>query len=310
MKPFSDDWQKISPYDRFSFFLASKADRFKTLLSTVEKLKLNSLVFTIEKNKHFFIFPPTKKLPLPLGSALPQVGKEPFIFVAHYDRVDGSPGANDNSIAVFHLLNAAMLMAKQFIDNWIIIFTDKEELKPGESFEKQGSFTLAKQLRAWGLEKAKIFNFDACGTGDTFIFSNLADTILGASDNPNIIKVKTEIQQLRSHVLQTAHNLRMDKILLAPIPFCDDMGFLRSGLAAQTITLLPSEEAQQYEALLRSRPEFVKLIISGGIKNSAERKSLPMTWKTMNTPADTPDRLTPQFFAQTLDFIIELTRKI
>jgi len=308
MKPFSDDWQKISPYDRFSFFLAPKAERFKMLLSTVEKLKLNSLVFTIEKNKHFFIFPPAKKLPLPLGSALPQVGKEPFIFVAHYDRVDGSPGANDNSIAVFHLLNVAMLMAKQFIDNWIIIFTDKEELKPGESFEKQGSFTLAKQLRAWGLEKAKIFNFDACGTGDTFIFSNLADTILGASDNPNIIKVKTEIQQLRSRVLNTAHNLRMDKFLLAPIPFCDDMGFLRSGLAAQTITLLPSEEAQQYEALLRSRPEFVKLIISGGIKNSAERKSLPMTWKNMNTPADTPDRLTPQFFNKFIEFVIELTR--
>jgi len=307
MKPFTDDWQKKSPYDRFSFFLASKVDRFKTLLGTIEKLKLNSLVHTIDKNKHFLIFPPGKKLPLPLGSTLPFMGKSPFIFVAHYDRVEGSPGANDNSITVFHLLNAAMMLAKEYVENWIIIFTDKEEIRPGESFEKQGSFTLAKQLRAWGLEKAKIFNFDACGTGDTFIFSNIADSILGISDNANVMKLKSEIQQLRSHALKTAHDLRLEKILLAPIPFCDDMGFLRSGIAAQTITMLPSEEAQQYEALLRSRPEFVKLIISGGIKNSAERKSLPATWKNMNTPADTPDRLTPQFFEPFLSFVMKLT---
>jgi len=86
------------------------------------------------------------------------------------------------------------------------------------------------------------------------------------------------------------------------------MGFLRSGLAAQTISILPSDEAQQYEALIRSRPEFVKIIISGGIKNSAERKSLPATWKNMNTPADTPDRLTPQHFDQFLEFIMALIR--
>jgi len=306
MKP--EDWQKTSPYDRFSYFIASKVDRFKMLLGTIEKLKLNSAVYTVEKNRHFFVFPQGKKIPLPLGSALPVIAKTPYIFVAHYDRVDGSLGANDNSIAVFHLLRAALQLDKQYVDNWIIIFTDKEELKPGESFEKQGSFTLAKQLKAWGFEKAKIFNFDACGTGDTYIISTLADSILGNSDNPNIMKLKNEIMQIRSHVLQTTHNLRMEKLLLAPIPFCDDMGFLRSGLAAQTISILPSDEAQQYEALIRSRPEFVKIIISGGIKNSAERKSLPATWKNMNTPADTPDRLTPQHFDQFLEFIMALIR--
>jgi len=309
MKTTEDDWQKNSPYDRFSYFIASKVDRHKVLLSTIEKLKLNFLVVSIEKNKHFFIVPQGKKIPMPLGSGLPLMSKSPYIFVAHYDRVEGSPGANDNSIAVFHLLRVAMQLNKLYVDNWMIIFTDKEELAAGENPEKQGSFALAKQLKAWGLEKAKIFNFDTCGTGDTFVFSNLADTILGNSDNPNIIKVKTEIQKLRSHVLETAYRLRLDKVLLAPIPFSDDMGFLRAGLAAQTVTMLPTDEGDQYEALLRNRPEFVKLIISGGIKNSPERRSLPSTWKNMNTPADTPDRLTPQYFDQFVNFIMELIGK-
>ncbi|MCL2264788.1 MAG: M28 family peptidase [Treponema sp.] len=304
----SSNWSKVSPYDRYSYFIALKVDRYKNLLSTVEKLGLNFMSLTISGNRHFLIFPANKKIPRPAGTALPAMGENPIMLTAHYDRVEGSPGANDNSIAVFHLLRAAMIMTQQGIDNWIIIFTDKEELVQGETFDKQGSFTLAQQLRAWGLEKVRIFNFDACGTGDTFIFSNIIDSILNNNQSPNILKVKNELQQLRSYTLETAHRLRLDKMLLAPMPFCDDMGFLRAGFAAQTITMLPAEEAKQYESILRSRPEFADLIISGGIKNSAERRYLPATWKNMNTPADTPDRLTPNNFGQLLTFIVELCR--
>jgi hypothetical protein len=275
----------------------------------VEKLGLNSTVLAIAGNRHILIFPPSKKIKRTGDNTFPFMGQSPYTFVAHYDRVEGSPGANDNSIAVFMLLRASILLAKQFLDNWMIIFTDKEEITQGESFDSQGSYTLAQQLRALGLDKAKIYNFDACGTGDTLIFSTLTDLILGNSDNPNAIKIKSNINQLRNHALETAHYLRLDKVMLAPTPFCDDMGFLRAGFAAQTITLLPSSEAEQYEEVLRKYPEFNKLLISGEIKKSPERKFLPQTWKIMNTPADTPDRLTPQNFDQIVNFIIELCRK-
>ena len=304
----STNWSKTSPYDRYSYFIALKVDRYKTLLQTIEKLGLNSMTVTAAGNRHFLIFPQQRKIPRPVGTALPAMGENPIMFTAHYDRVEGSPGANDNSIAVFHLLRVAMLLSQKSFDNWMMVFTDKEELVQGETFDKQGSFTLAQQLRAWGLEKVRIFNFDACGTGDTFVFSNIIDSILGNNQSPNIIKVKSELQQLRSYTLETAHRLRLDKMLLAPMPFCDDMGFLRAGFAAQTITILPAEEAKQYESIIRSRPEFADLIISGGIKNSAERRYLPATWKNMNTPADTPDRLTPNNFEQLLMFIVELCR--
>jgi len=298
------DWQKQSPYDRFSYFIAMKVDRYKTLLTTIEKLNLNSTVISIAGNKHIFIFPPSLKS-LRSGT-FPFAGKSPYILTAHYDRVEGSPGANDNSIAVFHLLRAAQIMPQRYLANWIIIFTDKEELSQGESLEVQGSFTLAQKLKSWGLEKAKIFNFDACGSGDTFIFSTITDSILKNNANPNLDRVKTDIQQLRNHILKTAGLLRLNKVLLAPTPFSDDVGFLRAGYAAQTITMLPSAEAAQYEEVLRKYPDFANLLISGKIKTAPERKHLPATWKNLNNEGDTVSRLTPQFFDQLVNFAVEL----
>ena len=304
----NNDWTKFSPYDRFAYFIASKIDRYKALLLTIEKLGLNSLVISIAEHRHIFIFPQGKKFPRLKGDTFPFAGESPFMLVAHYDRVAGSPGANDNSIAVFHLLHAANVFEKKGINNWIILFTDKEELKKGESFEQQGSFALAQKLKSWGLEKVKIFNFDSCGTGDTFVFSTITDYILGNSDNPNISKLKEGIRQLRNHTLETSNKLRLEKFLLAPIPVCDDIGFLRAGFTAQTITILPAAEASQYEEVIRKNPEFAKLLISGEIKTSPERKHLPQTWRNLNTPADTKDRLTPQFFDQIINFMVELCR--
>lgn len=303
-----NDWLKHSPYDRFLYFIAPKIDRYKMLLLTIEKLGLNSLVVSVEGNRHIFIFPPNQRLKRE-GVVFPFMGQDPYMFVAHYDRVEGSPGANDNSIAVFHLLRAAIVMGQRNIDKWIIAFTDKEELTAGEHLESQGSYTLAQKLKTWGLEKVKIFNFDACGIGDTFVFSTITDLVLGNNDSPNIDKIKKDIYQLRNHVLETAHNLRLDKVLVAPTPCCDDMGFLRASLAAQTITMLPSAEASQFEDVIRKHPEFYKLLISGEIRKSPLRRLLPTTWRNMNTPADNPERLTPQFFDQVVNFIVELCRK-
>jgi len=302
-----NDWTKQSPYDRFGYFIAAKADRYKALLLTIEKIGLNTTVISVAGNRHLFIFPNGQKI-RSAGNTFPFAGQSPYVLVAHYDRVDGSPGANDNSIAVFHLLRAALIFAEKNIGNWIIIFTDKEELVSGENFEAQGSFTLAQKLKTWGLEKVKIFNFDACGTGDTFILSTITDSILEKSDRSNIHKLKESIRLLRNRALETTHNLRFEKVLLAPTPFCDDMGFLRAGFVAQTITMLPSEEASQFEDVLRKNPEFTNLLISGEIKKTNSIRLLPQTWKNLNTPADTLARLTPQFFEQTVNFIVELCK--
>jgi hypothetical protein len=304
------EWAKHSPYDRYFDFIAPDADRYAILIKQISALNFNSTVINVEGNNHIFIFPPGQKSLRSASGVFPFSGSNPYLFSAHYDRVAGSPGANDNSIAVFHLLSAAVTLAQKGIDRWLIVFTDKEELTAGESFEKQGSFTLAKKIKSWGLEKAKIFNFDACGSGGVFIISTTTDLILKTSVQnsvrPNIRKVIKNIASLRDHALETAQKLRLERVLLAPTPFSDDVGFLRAGLAAQTVTMLPAKEANQYEALLRDRPDFGSLIISGEVKAPAEYRRLPETWRSLNNAQDTPARLTPEYFNAFVNFVVGL----
>ena len=294
------------PYDRFFDFISLKANRYKILLECIEALNLNSSVININQNRHIFIFPKGQKNIRASMGVFPFSGMSPYMLIAHYDRVPGSPGANDNSIAVFHLLNAETIFDKLGKDNWIILFTDKEELLEGETIKEQGSYTLAQKLIGWGLEKIKIFNFDTCGCGNVFILSTTTDYLLKDSQSPNICKVRENIAWLRSRALEKANLLRLDRVLLAPVPFCDDAGFLHSGIAAQTITMLPEEEASKYEALLYDRPKFAELIISGKTKEPKEQKHLPETWRILNKPEDTHLRLTPQYFESVVNFAVEL----
>ncbi|MCL2184959.1 MAG: M28 family metallopeptidase [Treponema sp.] len=306
MKNNISDWSKNPPYDLYFDFIAENADRYAILLKCIETQKLNSTVIPVEGNRHIFIFPQGQKNLRETNGIFPFSGGNPFLLCAHYDRVQGSPGANDNSIAVFQLINAAMIFGQKRIGNWMIVFTDKEEITAGESLEAQGSYSLAEKLRLWGLEKARIFNFDVCGAGNVFVFSTITEDILKHSELASISKVRNSFLQLRDHALVTANKLRMDNIMLAPTPFSDDVGFLRAGLAAQTITLLPEEEAKKYEALLRTRPDFADLIISGKIKEQNEYRNLPETWRSLNNASDVPSRLTPQFFELTVKFAVGL----
>jgi len=309
VKPNNENkWASVLPYSRYFDFIAPDADRYAILLELIETLKLHSAVIPIAGNRHIFIFPPGQKSLRSAGGVFPFSGQSPVMLSAHYDRVDDSPGANDNSIAVFHLLSAAVALGQLGIERWIIVFTDKEELKAGESFEDQGSFTLAEKLKSWGLEKVKIYNFDACGCGGVFIFSTTTDIILKDSERPNIRNVRKAIRRLREYALETARRLRLDRVLLAPTPFSDDIGFLRAGLAAQTVTMLPLKEAEEYEAILRSRPDYADLLISGRIKEPVERSLMPETWHSLNNSGDTPSRLTPEFFEQVVRFAVELCR--
>jgi len=303
-----DVWARMSPYNRFFDFIDERADRYAILIDHIEKLKLNSSVINIEGNRHIFVFPPGQKSIRSNGGVFPFSGKSPYLLCAHYDRVEGSQGANDNSIAVFHLLSAALTFISKGIDNWIIVFTDKEELKKGDNFEDQGSFSLAKNLNGWGLKDEKIFIFDSCGTGDVFIFSNTTDHILKKRENTSVNKIRNEIKELRDHALACANRLRLEKVLLAPTPFSDDAGFLRAGLASLTVTMLPANETEKYEAMLRSRADYADLIISGAVKAQDEKRRLPETWQNLNSARDTPSRLTPQYFKQIVSFIVELCR--
>jgi len=230
-----------------------------------------------------------------LSEQLKTIGNHPpVILVAHYDRAEGSPGANDNSAGVFLLIETAMKLIKKNRSSWLIIFTDSEELKSGGKLQSQGAYGLAEYLKKLKMEKSKIFSFDACGTGDTLIISTTLESLLkkdGAGE-----KLRDSILELRKYALDTARNLNMAKVLLAPTPFSDDAGFIRAGLIAQTVTMLPSGECIRLVAELRKKPEFAEALINAKMRQASHLQSIPDTWRGLNTPADSHLRLTPENF--------------
>ena len=309
MKPVvSRNWALSSPYERFFEFIAPDADRFNVLLEHIQKLGLNAAVIPIEGNRHFFIFPRGKNIKPSAGGSFPFRRGSPVILTAHYDRVPGSPGANDNSAAVFQLMGAALQLDKQGADFWMVIFTDKEELQSGEGIQNQGSFSLAKKLKGMGLNNARIFNFDACGTGDTLVFSNTVDYLITKNKRPGFQRASRIIRDLREKAFDTARRLHISKVISVPTPFSDDAGFLQGGMPVQTITMLPSAEAKSLSMVIRSRPDFIDLLFSGSTNKSAVRRLIPETWRCLNGPSDSYLRLTPEHYDCVVRFAAELCR--
>ena len=281
------------PWRHFRGFISPRAERFSILKELLDEASLDYTVLTISGNRHFFITP-----------LMPSAGlaesRPSSILVAHYDRARDSPGANDNSAGVFLLLETAIKLKTDNEKNWAVIFTDKEELEPGESIVDQGSYTLAAALKKLKMEHARIFSFDACGAGDTLIISTTIECLLkkeGSGEN-----LREPVFELRQFALNTARDLGMAKVLLAPTPFSDDAGFFRAGLAAQTITMLPSNECIKLVSDLRKNPGLANALISAELPGVRHSQSIPETWRSLNTPSDSYLRLTPKNFRGVVKF--------
>ena len=287
------------PWRRFKEFISLDADRFSILKELLEEAGLDHSVLEIAGNRHFVLAPP-----LPEERYL---RRSPFILVAHYDRTEGSPGANDNSSGVFLLFETAIKLSNSGVKNWVVIFTDKEEIKPGESIQSQGAYSLAVGIKNIKMENAKIFCFDACGTGDTLIVSTTAEYLL--KNERGSEKILESVSELRNLALTTARNLGMAKVLLAPTPFSDDAGFFRAGIAAQTITMLPTPECIQLVSDLRKNPWVASTLIKAEMRQLSHSASVPETWRYINTSSDSYLRLTPQHFRTIVRFAVALCKE-
>ena len=291
----NSSYLKGIPWQRFKDFISPAADRFLILCEILKEAELYYSITEIAGNRHFIISPRP-----PPDNDEPRSLKTPVILVAHYDRCEGSPGANDNSAGVFLLIETAIKLNKGGEKKWIIIFTDKEELKPGEDITNQGAYTLASGLKTLKMKNARIFCFDVCGAGDSLIISTTLDYLLNQEGSRG--KLQKSILDLRNMALNTARELRTLKVFLAPTPFSDDAGFFRAGLAAQTITVLPVQEYSRLNAELRKNPKFTEVLINAEMRKTVQTKAIPETWRTLNGPSDSHLRLTPQHFRMVTRF--------
>ncbi|MHB9294789.1 hypothetical protein PilKf_00516 [Pillotina sp. SPG140] len=305
---------KRSPYHRFVDFVSVNSDRYRILREVLSEMRVNYQIVTINGHRHFLLFPgrslrnmrPDLEYQLN-GAQLLRfdllknrlIGDiDAIALMAHYDRYEGSPGANDNSAAVFQLIEAASYLQKEQINRWLIILTDKEELAHGEGICDQGAYSLAKGLCEAGFNARSFFIFDACGTGDTVIISTVADRLFQNNTNHINARLRHTVRKLRNDALYAARNVFIERITLTATPFSDDVGFFRAGIAAQTITMLPATEASQVTSLIRSKPDLAHSLIN----NTYNRDWIPPTWQRLNSSDDTITHLTPQHFSITVRF--------
>jgi hypothetical protein len=309
------------PWGFFNDFIES-TDRFAALDGILNQLALPFSVVRMTGGKkpaaHFFIAGARQggagadgtpaETRQPEGAKTGGRDSRQTVLVAHYDSVEDSPGANDNAAAVFMLLETALKLRAAAAANWLIILTDKEELDSGESLRLQGSFQLARFFREQTDAPRRFFIFDTCGTGNTLIISTTAGHLLkqegGSGQLPAIRK---NLEDLRKTAIETAKETMLDFLLL-PTPFSDDAGFLRAGLAAQLITVLPAAEASEFAYLAKKDPRYINALVNMNLKKNRDLSRFPETWRVVNTPHDHISRLTPEHFSDTVKFAAALCK--
>lgn len=285
--------------ESFSRFIASNVNRGEFIQNYLLERNVQSAVINVDGRRHIYV-----KLPHSGYNATFRMKT----IIAHYDRfvqknaAQAEPlefGANDNSFAVFCLMDfAARLVKFRGIHNMRIFFTDGEELASSEEgVTSQGAYKLAGALQKAGIKDEDIFVFDCMGRGTVPI---LGTSILPRGASSGFAKKYNALEQGAKAILAS---LGGDWLNL-PIPYSDNAGFLASGIPAVAFTMLPQDEAQNYMYALQNIPGLLEFVQNRIAKISMAQKealknSLPRTWQLMHTPLDNFASITPESFSIT-----------
>ena len=206
--------------------------------------------------------------------------------IAHYDRAPFSYGANDNSVAVFCLMNWAVELSKSNVaHNVRLIFTDGEELgfnPEAKSF--QGALGIAAIFKRLGITKDDVYTIDSCGRGEVLVISSTGKDS-ASKELANRFKV------LYENTIQLAKKTCKESWITIPVPYGDNAGFMALGIPAVAITLLPKDEATSYMRELQKHNKIFQNILN---RDEEVSNILPETWKMMHTDQDSVENLTPE----------------
>ncbi|MBQ9630685.1 MAG: M28 family peptidase [Treponema sp.] len=283
----------------FSHFIDTHCDRRAFIQSYLEKNDIASVVLPIEGKNHIYV-------------TFPNIQYNPQYkiktVIAHYDRIQGSPGANDNSAAVFALLEwATRLHKKNDFHNVRLLFSDGEELGKNGVTE-QGAFSLALIFKRLGLTNDDVYVFDAVGRGTVPV---LGKTNLPINAHHIFRKNFLALEERAQKLLRASGNGHW---LTLPLPYSDNAGFIACGIPAVVITMLPEDEASKYHAALIKHRLLESFIINGRLKGGIENDEtvrklktlMPETWQLFHTANDTEESLTKESFtlmSQILDVL-------
>ena len=285
-----------STFDSVSFqkYIAQDCDRLSFLQNYLRLKGVASSAINLGGKKHLYVqFPSTAYNP---AFKIKTV-------ISHYDRVPGSPGANDNSFANFVLADfAADLYKSRLAHNIRIFFTDGEEL--GEAgVSSQGAFALADFFNRLGIGNDDVYVFDACGRGDVAI---LARAGLDAKVSGQFKKRFMSLYERTQNILRQA---MPNSWMTLPVPYSDNAGFLACGIPAVAITFLPKEEVSFYYLNLMTDVNLEKAVMNCKIDSKPGEKidlsiqrfkyqeKMPLTWRLFHTEYDNFLSLTQESYS-------------
>lgn len=234
--------------------------------------------------------------------------------VAHYDRVPGTPGANDNSAAVIQLLHIInKLKALKIAHNIQIILTDLEEIPQGRSVTEQGSFQLGRLFREKKINNCLFFVFDMCGIGDTLVSGQAGIQLLKSriSHEPKYAAILNTMERFSSTLADLFLSFRDGEYFNLSTLFSDDLGFLLNGYPSIQLSVVPYREAMDTKMKLMKLPaeEWSRILEKGMLSGEYRdfiRPLLPSSWSCNHSENDTVETLEDGAFELMEEFIMEL----
>lgn len=263
----------------FMDFIAPSTDRCTFLTQWLSKNGIDCTIIPIENSKHIYI-------------NFAKTAYDPFFkiktLLVHYDRADGSPGANDNSAAVFQVLSfIKRLWHYKGAHNMRIFITDGEEMGALGGVADQGAYGIASKFKQLGIIKDDIIVVDSCGRGDVLVVSTT-----GLKCNGTDI-FKKRFAHLYERIITLAKTASPSKWVTLPVPYSDNAAFIASGIPAVAITMLPREEASALMRTIQRDKKFEASLLSHTLESTEQ---VPLTWRFMHTPFDSEATLTEESF--------------
>ena len=276
----------------FSQFIAPDADRAAFIQEWLDARGVKSARTVIDGKNHILV-------QFDKSAYNPQFKIKTVI--AHYDRVSGSPGANDNSAAVWSIMNWAVRLSSFAGEHNVrIFFTDGEELGWTTGVSEQGAFGIANVFKRLGITNDDIYVFDACGRGEVSVLSKHSFPPKTAK---SFLSKFTDLFDRTQNLLSHANPGRW---MCLPVPYSDNASFLACGLPAVAITMLPAEEASLYarslmtdknlEAAVMNRESTKQERLSGQMVEYSYKERIPYTWRLFHTQLDNENSLSQQSF--------------
>ena len=277
----------------FDKYIAPDTDRLKFLQDYLLARSVQTSVVSVAGRKHLYVN-------FPSSSYNPRFKIKTIL--THYDRVSGSPGANDNSAANFQIADFAVRLKKAVelgaVPNIRIFFTDGEELGEG-GVSGQGAFGLAELFKKLGITNDDVYVFDSCGRGQVAVLAQ-AGLSQAQSKNSNFAKKFISLFERTQNLLRTSCQ---NSWITLPVPYSDNAGFLALGIPAVAITLLPKEEVSDYQRALLSDKNLESEVMNCRMDDSADKlprfkyeEKMPVTWRLFHTPYDNALSLTEESF--------------